>query len=227
MRHGPDIAPIAALIGDPARAAMLVALMDGRALTAGELAHEAGVTPQTASGHLTKMTDAGLLVVRKQGRHRYVALAGDEVGRVLEALMNVAATTGHARTRTGPKEPALRAARVCYDHLAGEQAVALLGGLVVQGAILDRGDTLELTDTGTARFAAFGIDLPTLRKSRRPMCRACLDWSERRFHLGGSLGAAVLTQIYAKGWAKREDGSRVVTFTDQGMQAFTKAFGIN
>jgi DNA-binding transcriptional ArsR family regulator len=128
MRLGPDIAPIAALIGDPARAAMLVALMDGRALTAGELAHEAGVTPQTASGHLTKMTDAGLLVVRKQGRHRYVALAGDEVGRVLEALMNVAATTGHARTRTGPKEPALRAARVCYDHLAGEQAVALLRG---------------------------------------------------------------------------------------------------
>ncbi|MBN7787638.1 winged helix-turn-helix transcriptional regulator [Ponticoccus gilvus] len=224
MRHGPDIAPIAALVGDPARAAMLTALMDGRALTAGELAREAGVTAQTASGHLTKMEEAGLLVRRKQGRHRYVALAGDEVGRMLEAMMGVAAASGQTRTRTGPKEPALRDARVCYDHLAGGQAVALLRALIDQGAIIEDDEDLILTDNGALRFERFGIDLPALRRARRPVCRACLDWSERRFHLGGSLGAALLSELYARGWAKRETGTRAVRFSNSGMAQFRETF---
>jgi DNA-binding transcriptional ArsR family regulator len=224
MRNGPDIAPIAALVGDPARAAMLTALMDGRALTAGELAQEAGVTAQTASGHLLKMEEAGLLMRRKQGRHRYVALASDEVGRMLEAMMGVAAASGQTRTRTGPKEPALREARVCYDHLAGGLAVALLRTLIAQGTIIEDDESLALTDDGAMRFEQFGIDLPTLRSARRPVCRPCLDWSERRFHLGGGLGAAMLSELYARGWAKRELGSRAVRFTNSGMAQFQETF---
>lgn len=224
MRHGPDIAPIAALVGDPARAAMLTALMDGRALTAGELAREAGVTAQTASGHLAKMEQAGLLVRRKQGRHRYVALAGDQVGRILEAMMGVAAASGQTRTRTGPKEPALRDARVCYDHLAGGQAVALLRALIAQGEIVEEREDLILTDDGATRFEQFGVNISALRRARRPVCRACLDWSERRFHLGGSLGAAVLNELYARGWAKREPGTRAVRFSNSGMARFRETF---
>lgn len=227
MRHGPDIAPIAALVGDPARAAMLTALMDGRALTAGELAREAGVTAQTASGHLAKMEEAGLLVRRKQGRHRYVALAGDEVARMLEAMMGVAAASGRTRTRTGPREPALREARACYDHLAGAQAVALLRALIDQGAIVEEGEDLALTNDGAVRFERFGIDLDTLRRARRPVCRACLDWSERRFHLGGGLGAAVLSELYTRGWAKREPGTRAVRFSNSGMAQFRETFGVS
>ncbi|TFL16055.1 ArsR/SmtB family transcription factor [Jannaschia formosa] len=225
MRHGPDIAPVAALIGDPARAAMLTALMDGCALTAGELAREAGVTAQTASGHLTKMEEAGLLVRRKQGRHRYVALAGDEVGRMLEAMMGVAAASGRTRTRTGPKEPALREARVCYDHLAGGQAVAMLRALIGREEIVEDGEGLTLTDAGAIRFESFGADLPTLRRARRPICRACLDWSERRFHLGGGLGAAVLTELYGRGWVKHEPGTRAVRFSNSGMALFRMPLG--
>lgn len=225
MRHGPDIAPIAALIGDPARSAMLMALMDGRALTAGELAREAGVTAQTASGHLTKMEDARLVQRRRQGRHRYVALASDEVGRMLEAMMGVAAASGRSRTRTGPKEPALREARVCYDHLAGRHAVALLRGLQARGGVAEDGDGLTLTDAGAALFEAFGIDIATLRRARRPVCRGCLDWSERRFHLGGGLGAALFAAITARGWAAREDGGRAVRFSSHGLTQFRETFG--
>jgi DNA-binding transcriptional ArsR family regulator len=226
MRHGPDIAPIAALIGDPARAAMLMALMDGRALTAGELAREAGVTAQTASGHLTKMEDARLVARRRQGRHHYIALASDEVGRMLEAMMGVAAGSGRSRTRPGPKESALREARVCYDHLAGRHAVALLRGLQEHGALVEDGGDLTLTEAGVATFEAFGVDLPTLRRARRPVCRSCLDWSERRFHLGGGLGAAIFAAISERGWAAREEGSRVVRFNPRGLAHFRAAFGL-
>ena len=231
MKHGPDIAHVAALIGDPARANMLTALMGGQALTASELAREGGVTAQTASSHLAKMAEAGLLVRRKHGRHRYFALAGDEVGRMLEAMMGVAAASGQARTRTGPKEPAMRDARVCYDHLAGTQAVAVLDALIARGAVEEVADAagdadLVLTDAGATLFERFGIDLPTLQQARRPVCRACLDWSERRFHLGGGLGAAVLTALYDRGWAKREDGTRVVRFTNSGLAQFRDMFGL-
>lgn len=226
MRLGPDISLVASLVGDPARANMLTALMDGRALTAGELAFEAGVTAQTASGHLTKMEAAGLLVRHKQGRHRYVALAGPEVAHMLEAMMGVAARAGRTRTRTGPKEGPLRDARVCYDHLAGSHAVALLDALMTRGALVEEGATLTLTDAGARLFQGFGIDVGTLDKARRPTCRACLDWSERRHHLGGGLGAALLAGIYNRRWASREDGTRVVRFTPSGLAAFELAFGI-
>lgn len=223
MKVGPDIALVAALLGDPARANMLTALLAGQALTAGELAREAGVTPQTASAHLSRLEKGGLIVGRKQGRHSYFALSGDDVAGVLEGLMSLAARTGHARTRPGPKEPALRRARVCYDHLAGELGVALLDSLVASGR-LDA--DLQPTAHGEALFTALGVDLAALKAGRRPLCRACLDWSVRRSHLAGSLGAAVLDRLYALGWARRLEGERVVAFSEAGERKFAEVFGL-
>jgi DNA-binding transcriptional ArsR family regulator len=223
MKEGPVIASVAALLGDPARANILTALMDGRALTVSELAEAAGVTIQTASGHLSKLEAAKLLTGEKQGRHRYYRLSGPDVAEVLEALMGLAQRTGATRVRTGPKDAALRSARTCYDHLAGERGVALLRGAQKQGLIED-GEDLDLTDKGRAFFAAFGIDLAALEKGRRPVCRACLDWSERRSHLGGALGAAVLSRMIERQWVRRGSG-RVLTFTCEGADSFDAAFG--
>jgi DNA-binding transcriptional ArsR family regulator len=224
MRTGPDIAYIAALLGDPARANMLTALLDGGALTAGELAREAGVSAQTASSHLAKLGQGGLVEARSQGRHRYYALAGDEVAQVLEGLMGLAERSGLKRSRPGPREPELRRARVCYDHLAGELGVAMLEGLIASGRIRSSGGELALTATGEAFAADFGLDLQGLREGRRPVCRGCLDWSVRRTHLAGGLGAALLQRIYQLGWARRLAGARVVTFTLQGLADFEAAF---
>ncbi|HEX5380247.1 MAG TPA: ArsR family transcriptional regulator [Phenylobacterium sp.] len=225
MKTGPDIARIAALLGDPARANMMTALTSGQALTAGELAREAGVTPQTASTHLAKLTEGGLLIQRRQGRHAYFALAGEDVAAVLESLMGLASRAGHQRTRPGPREPALRKARVCYDHLAGELGVGMLENLTGRGLIDDRDGALVLTDEGQEFMRAFGIEPRGLATSRRPLCKACLDWSVRRSHLAGALGQALLDRIYAKGWARRLEGTRVVAFSAPGLRAFEQTFG--
>ena len=224
MREDPDIARIGALIGDPARANMLTALMSGKALTATELAAEAGVTAQTASAHLSKLAEAGLTEGRKQGRHRYFTLADDEVGAVLEAVMGLAAKRGHLRTRTGPKDPALREARVCYNHLAGEIGVRLYDSMLASGGLQTSGEDILLTDKGDAFARDFGIDLDNLNTTRRPMCRPCLDWSARRTHLAGALGQALLTRITDLGWAKREPESRIIAFSTSGKKAFESAF---
>lgn len=226
MKAGPDIARIAALLGDPARANMMTALTHGQALTAGELAREANVTPQTASTHLAKLTEGGLLTQRRQGRHAYFALAGEDVAELLERLMGLADRAGHSRTRPGPKEPALRRARVCYDHLAGDLGVALLESLVACGRIEDRDGALSLTPDGAAFLRGLGVEPEGLARGRRPLCKACLDWSVRRSHLAGGLGKALLDRIYAKGWARRIEGSRVVAFSAPGLAAFSRAFGI-
>lgn len=226
MKAGPDIALVASLLGDPARANMLTALMSGRALTASELASEAGVTPQTASAHLAKLEQGGLVVPRKQGRHRYFQLTGEDIAEVLEGLMGLAARVGHLRTRTGPKDPALRRARVCYDHLAGDLGVQLFDALEARGQITVDGDTVALTESGKAFADEFGIDLAAIGGKRRPLCKACLDWSNRRNHLAGGLGAALLARFYALGWAKREPDSRIVAFSREGEKAFAEAFGL-
>ncbi len=225
MKAGPDIALVATLLGDPARANMLTALLGGQALTAGELAREAGVAPQTASGHLSRLEKGGIVTVRRQGRHAYFALSGEDVAAVLEALMGLAARTGHARTRPGPREPALRRARVCYDHLAGDLGVAMLDSLIAAGRLTGEGE-LVLTTAGEAFVADLGIAPATLTGGRRPVCRRCLDWSVRRSHLAGSLGAALLARIYALGWARRVEGSRIVAFTPSGLKAFEATFQI-
>ncbi|MDW3203985.1 MAG: winged helix-turn-helix domain-containing protein [Alphaproteobacteria bacterium] len=226
MKEGPDIALIASLIGDPARANMLTALMDGKAYTATELAAEAGITQQTASTNLKKLESGGLIRQRKQGRHRYFALFDEQVGNLLESMMGLAAARGHVRTRTGPKDPALRHARICYDHLAGELAVSLLDSLLERRMLREDGEELHLTDIGESFFGAIGIDLDSLTGSRRPVCKSCLDWSMRRSHLAGGLGKAVLDHTYAAGWARRIDGTRIVAFTPVGESAFRKAFDI-
>lgn len=223
MKDGPDIARIAALIGDPARANMLVALLSGRALTATELAHEAGVTPQTASTHLARLTEGGLLRQEKQGRHKYLALANEDVGHLLETLMGVAAGSGHLRSRIGPRDAALRKARICYRHLAGEMGTQLYDSLQARG-LLDCENGPRLTPAGQGFMRDFGIDLDGLRQGRAPLCRDCLDWSERRKHLAGSLGRALLSRIETLGWARLRTDSRIVEFSRDGERAFAACF---
>ncbi|ESZ13488.1 MULTISPECIES: ArsR/SmtB family transcription factor [Mesorhizobium] len=222
MREGPDIARIASLVGDPARANMLTALMGGTALTASELALEAGVSLPTASSHLSKLMEGGLLTLASQGRHRYYGLAGPQVAGMIEAITGVAAAVGPQRVRPGPRDAAMRVARVCYDHLAGEQAVAMLDRLVARQVLLRDDKEIRLGPSAASHFAAIGIDVES--KARRPVCRACLDWSVRRSHLAGTLGAAILDKILLEKWARREKDSRAVIFSPMGKQAFERVF---
>lgn len=226
MKHGPGIARIAALIGDPARANMLTALTGGAALTASELTLEAGVTKQTASSHLAKLADAGLLSIEKQGRHRYYRLADDDVAQLLEQLMGFAAKGRPTRVRPGPKEPALRHARVCYDHLAGDLGVALYDGLVAQRIVSVKGGAPRVTRSGEEALAGFGIDVVGLARGPRPLCRACLDWSVRRHHLAGALGSALLDRFIQLGWARRRRDSRIVDFSPTGESGLRRRFGL-
>jgi DNA-binding transcriptional ArsR family regulator len=228
MKEGPDIAMIAALVGDPARSNMLTALMTGRALTASELAHQAGIAPQTASSHLAKLEAGGLIEPEKQGRHRYYRLTGPDVAGVLEGLAGLAARAGHMRVRTGPKDPALRRARICYDHLAGDLGVQMLDSMKKQRLVRQSKQAIELTAEGR-RFLTntLQISAETLAHPRRPVCKACLDWSERRHHLAGTLGAAMMTRFTELKWAARDasPGSRVVNFSRNGEKQFAALFG--
>jgi len=225
MSDGPNIARVAALIGDRARAEVLTALLADRALTATELAGIAGVTKQTISGHLAKMLEAGLLAVAHQGRHRYYRLAGRDIAQLLESLMGVAFRTGSLRLRPGPREPALRKARVCYDHLAGELGVLMYDGLLQRRVLAGSEDALRVTRNGAAWLAEFGVDAEALAGERRVVCRPCLDWGERRHHLGGALGAALLARLFERRWASRGKGSRVVAFTPPGELSFRALVG--
>jgi DNA-binding transcriptional ArsR family regulator len=233
MASNASFASVAALAGDPARAGMLHALMDGRALTATELAHAAGVTAQTASSHLARLVAAGILNVEKQGRHRYHRLASPAIARMMESIMQVASDLEAPRPRlsVGPREAALRTARTCYDHLAGRLGVALADALVAQGfAELDR-DAGVLTDQGFAFLARVGIDASRLaapggRPTRRVLCRPCLDWSERRPHLAGAVGAALCATSLERGWVRRLPGTRAVAVTPKGSRIFREEFGV-
>jgi DNA-binding transcriptional ArsR family regulator len=223
MRDEIDLAGLAALIADPARARMLTAVMSGIALTATELAMEAGIAASTASTHLAKLTSGQILAIEKQGRHRYFRIFDAEVAAMLEELMEIASRRG-PRRRIGPADPSLRLARVCYDHLAGERGVWLLDRLRERRIVDHR---LQLSGDAEPFFATLGIDIAPLEKSRRPLCRPCLDWSERRHHLGGALGAAILDRIFALRWARREVVGRVVVFSASGERAMRQLFGLN
>jgi DNA-binding transcriptional ArsR family regulator len=225
MSDGPNITRIAAAIGDPVRAEMLSALMAGRALTATELAAHAGITKQTGSTHLRRLLDARLVVVHAQGRHRYFAIANEDVAHLLERMTGIAADAVHVRLRTGPREPALRKARVCYDHLAGELAVSIYDRFMHEHWLEFATQTLSLTPEGERSLSGFGIDIERVRAQKRALCRACMDWSERRNHLAGALGAALLERIFERGWARRERASRLVVFRPSGERELSRAFG--
>jgi DNA-binding transcriptional ArsR family regulator len=224
MKAGPNISKIGALMGDPARANMLTSLMSGLALTASELAAEAGVVAATASGHLAQLLDGGLVTVEKQGRHRYYRLAGPDVAVAIETLMDLADRSGGRRVRLGPKDPEMREARVCYDHLAGERGVELFLRLTSLKLVAFENGALIMTPRGERHFSDLGIDLAALKSARRPVCRTCLDWSERRLHLAGGLGAHLLTRMFDMNWAERVKGTRIVRFTPKGKGEFNTLF---
>ncbi|MEZ6024398.1 MAG: helix-turn-helix domain-containing protein [Hyphomonadaceae bacterium] len=226
MRDGPNIAKIAALVGDAGRAEMLTALLNGAALTASELAEEAGVTKQTASTHLAKLAESGLIAVDAQGRNRYYRLADADVATLLESLMGVAARAKALRFRPGPKEASLRRARLCYDHLAGELGVMLFDSFKKHKWIVPREGGYALTRLGRAKASSFGVEMSDLEAGARPLCRACLDWSVRRHHLAGAIGAGLLDVIFERGWAAPRPNSRIVEFTQIGEAALLRQFAM-
>ncbi|KUZ15848.1 ArsR family transcriptional regulator [Burkholderia diffusa] len=221
--HFPGLSRIGALIADPGRAAMLWVLMDGSARPAGELTMIAGLSPSAASAHLARLTEGGLLALDVRGRHRYYRLASADIAASLEALANVARAAAPNRpvpppSRTVPAE--LRYARTCYDHMAGELAVRIFDGLSARGWLQADGDAIEATELGTHALAQWGIDVAQQRTRRRRFACGCLDWSERRPHLGGALGAALLDSFCAHGWIERTARPRVLRVTVPGQQIF-------
>lgn len=229
MVSAANLATVAALVGDPARASMLVALMDGRALTAGELAYFAHVTAPTASAHLAKLVEAQILTVTAQGRHRYFRLASPSVARMLESISVVSGmATPPARRPRSARDEALCLARTCYDHLAGRLGVAIADALVASGHVILDEDGGLVTDTGAALLARLGLDVAALQRRRgRVFCRPCLDWSERRPHLAGALGAALARRLFDTGWIERVRDSRAVRITPAGRAGLQATFGID
>jgi DNA-binding transcriptional ArsR family regulator len=225
MTEGPYIAEAASLIGDPARANMLVALLGGRAMTATELGLAASVAPSTASGHLAKLLDGKLVYVVPAGRHRYFRLASPAVAQALENLMALA---GEGPPRHRPRsrcDDAMERARTCYDHLAGKLGVALADSLAARDHLVLSEEGGLLTDSGRAFLGKLGVGLER-GKSRRALCRPCLDWSERRWHIGGAVGAALADRCFALAWTERRSDSRAITITAAGERAFDELFGV-
>ena len=233
MASNARFAEVATLAGDLARAAMLHALMDGRALTASELARVGSVTPQTASEHLGRLVAGGLVCVEKQGRHRYHRLASAAVAQMVENIMQVASTLEGSRPAvvTGPRDAALRAARTCYDHLAGRLGVALADALVAGGHLDLAPDAGMITTTGIALFERLGIQVRgssgSNDKRPRVLCRPCIDWSERRPHLAGAVGAALCARSLSEGWVRRIEGTRGVAVTPKGAQVYREVLGVS
>ena len=224
-----ELARLAALLADRTRAAFCLALLDGRAWTAGELAAYAGVAPSTASEHLSRLTDGGLLVERRQGRHRYVQLAGPRVAELLESV------TAHLDPPSAPPRglravsasAALARGRTCYDHLAGRLGVALTDAMTARG-LLDQDGGFALTDTGRAWFTdALGVPADALRGGRRPPARGCLDWTERRQHLAGTAGARLCERLLERHWIRRIGTGRAVRLTPEGTDALRELLGID
>lgn len=216
MSTEPNIAPIAALLGEPTRAQLLKALVGGKALTPTELTHITGVTKQTISAHLARLCAAKLVTIESRGRYRYFRLAGPDVASMIENLMGLISRDVGAAIKVGPSDAALRAARVCYDHLAGETAVTVYDALEQTNSFQHSAQGMRLTEQGYRLVGELGVNVDALMSLRRPLCRTCLDWSERRYHLAGALGAALLTRFFELGWARRTRNSRAVIFSADG-----------
>ena len=217
---------IASLIGDPVRAKILCALLDGRAYTATELAIYADTTPQNISMHLNKLVNADLLSVESQGRHRYYNYSRADVPYAIEAIANLVPDNSLAANKVAEDKP-VRHCRSCYDHLAGKVGVLLTDGLVKQQFIYKQDNSFDVSAKGETWFNALGIDTNLLKKQKRSFARPCLDWSERKHHLAGSLGAALLNRIIADGWVRKEKGSRTMIVTRKGEQSFMDHFKID
>ncbi|MBO0765279.1 MAG: helix-turn-helix transcriptional regulator [Hyphomicrobiaceae bacterium] len=227
MSSVPQLAEVASLVGDPARANILCALLGGRALTATELAFAAGVSPQTASGHLGKLHAARLLVLMKQGRNRYFRLAGPHVGHMLESIMNVA-LTGPPRLRPKSKlDEQLRKARTCYDHIAGVLGVGLAERLSERGFVILGDEAGEVTLAGAEFLSQLGVDLSGARAKRRIFCRPCVDWTERRAHIGGAVGAALANRLFQTKWIERVGNSRALIITPAGRRSLAEILALS
>ena len=231
---GTDIVPVAALMADRARAAMLTALLDGRPLAAGELARVAGVSAATASAHLARLLDGGLVTVIRQGRHRYYQLAGRQVAAAIESLSYLSPALPVRSLRQSRQAAALADARTCYDHLAGRAGVALLDALLARGLLTAAGDAAgavtelpeyEVTGAGEASLAEFGVDTGSLRRQRRRFAAACLDWTQRQPHLNGALGAAITARLLERGWLEPGPHRRSVRVTPAGRDGLAAIFG--
>jgi DNA-binding transcriptional ArsR family regulator len=226
MTTATNMAEVAALVGDPARANILCALLDGRALTASELAYAAHVTPQTASGHLARLHAAKLIDLSRQGRHRYYRLAGPHIAQMLESIVNVALLGPPRHQPRTRRDDELRAARTCYDHLAGRLGVGLAERLTEHEHVLLGEEAGEVTNSGERFFAEIGVDLSGARARRRIFCRPCIDWTERRPHIGGAVGAALADRLFALDWIARVRDSRAVVVTPAGRRGLRERFGL-
>lgn len=217
---GPNLVEVASLIGDESRARMLMHLADGRSLPAYELARVAGVTPQTASAHLAKLMQGGLLVSEPYGRHRYYRLANAEVGTALESLNAIANPKPIRSLRESEQLRALKFARTCYDHIAGELGVGLTDMMREGGMIQETGRDFVVTVDGERWFSEFGLDLDAIRCGRRHFARQCLDWSARRHHLAGALGVAFMNRLLELKWIERLPAGRALRVTETGFFEF-------
>jgi DNA-binding transcriptional ArsR family regulator len=228
MSYSAGFSITASLIADPARAAMLTALLDGRALPAGELAYASNITPQTASSHLAKLLAGGLLAVETEGRHRYYRLAGSHVANALEQLAAIRADVPVRRKALSPQARELRFCRCCYDHLAGQVGVAVAGGLQARGFIVAAAEKqFEITGVGAEWFASVGLDLDALKPTRRGIARQCLDWTERTHHLAGPLGIGLLRVMCANGWLRRARDSRALRVLPKGWRELKHHLGVD
>ncbi|HTV38217.1 MAG TPA: helix-turn-helix transcriptional regulator [Xanthobacteraceae bacterium] len=221
------MAEVAALIGDPARANILAALMGGQALTAGELVYAAGVSPQTTSGHLARLTDGFLIACVKQGRHRYYRIATPRVAEMLEGIMAVVADAPPRHRPLSKIDEAMRNARTCYDHVAGKLGVGMTDALCALGHVTLSGDGGEVNESGVTFFQKLGVDLQSARSRRRIFCRPCLDMTERRPHLGGSIGAALAQRCFDLGWIERMRDGRALAVTASGRRGLSETFGLS
>ncbi|MGH8436763.1 MAG: ArsR/SmtB family transcription factor [Pseudomonas sp.] len=221
----PDLARVAGLMGEPTRAAMLASLLGGQALAAGELARRAGVTAATASAHLARLLESGLLTCRRSGRHRYYELANGDVAAALEALARVAAPVAAGNPAQAKGSGELRFARTCYDHLAGKLGLLLTETMLERGLICGR-TGFELTTAGDAWLVTLGIDVQALRTTRRILARPCMDWSERRNHLAGAAGAAIANALLERGWLARLPGTRALRLSLRGREGLYRSLGL-
>jgi DNA-binding transcriptional ArsR family regulator len=227
MRGDADVAAAAALLAQPARAALVLALMDRGALPASELAARAGIAPSTASDHLARLVAGGFLLGSKKGRHRFYRLADRTVADAVEALALVAPQPPVRSLREATTSELIRHARTCYDHLAGRLGVALAEALERQEAVARREEGYVLGPQGEARCASLGIDLAELQRQRRPLVRGCLDWSERELHIAGALGAGLADRLFDLGWIRRREGNRSVEVTLEGCARLVSEFGVD